>query len=57
MINGHFWISWNLGQEVSALKMGGGGRGLEPPSELSIGGFNLSEAKSSDVLNLFPRKE
>ena len=56
MINGHFWISWNLGQEVSALKMGGG-RGLEPPSELSIGGFNLSEAKFSDVLNLFPRKE
>ena len=31
--------------------------GVEPPSELSIGGFNLSEAKFSDVLNLFARKE
>ena len=41
------------GSRGGGLKNGG----VEPPSELCIGGFNLSEAKFPYVLNLFSRKK
>ena len=44
------------GSRGGGLKNGGGGE-VEPPSELCIGGFNLSEAKFPHVLNLFSRKK
>ena len=43
------------GSRGGGLKNGGGE--VEPPSELCIGGFNLSEAEFPYVLNLFSRKE